>query len=209
MKPVISFVVLFLFVAASASAQLILGGQASLLNHDGNNQWGGGVQIKGLIGDRLAIGGIIRSYPKNLQSETSSISGENVTITSGNAITPVAGMIEYYFGKKSAVNPYLGTDAGVYFNHNYTVVNSDNVDVVNQDTKKAYFGIAPKAGLMIKTGGLFAIFAQAQYNFLFGSGDPENITVPGFGGASIETKPADKFWTFDAGILLRLKPAGK
>jgi len=209
MKPVISFVVVFLFVAVSASAQLILGGQASLLNHDGNNQWGGGVQIKGLIGDRVAIGGIIRSYPKNLQSETSSISGENVTITSGNAITPVAGMIEYYFGKKSAVNPYLGTDAGVYFNNNFTIVNSDNVDVVNENTKKAYFGIAPKGGLMIKTGGLFAIFAQAQYHFLFGSGDPENITVPGFGGASIETKPADKFWTFDAGILLRLKPAGK
>jgi outer membrane protein W len=209
MKPVVTFFVLFLFIAGSATAQLILGGQASLLNNEGNNQWGGGVQVKGLIGDRLAIGGIIRSYPKNLQSETGTIGGESVTITSGNAITPVAGMIEYYFGKKADFNPYIGTDAGLYFNRNFTIVNSDEVDVVNQDTKKTYFGIAPKAGFMIKTGGLFAIFAQAQYNFLFGSGDPEEITVPGFGGASIETKPADKFWTFDAGILLRLKPAGK
>ena len=108
MKRVITFVVVFMLVAGSASAQLILGGQASLLNQDGNNQWGGGVQIKGMIADRLAIGGIIRSYPKNLQSETTSISGENVTITSGNAITPVAGMIEYYFGKKSAVNLSAG-----------------------------------------------------------------------------------------------------
>lgn len=209
MKTVISFIALFVFAAVSASAQLILGGQASLLNQDGNNQWGGGVQIKGLIGDRLAIGGIIRSYPKNLQSETTTVDGESFNITSGNAVTPVAGMIEYYFGKESALNPYLGTDAGLYFNQNFTIVNSDNVDVVNQNTKKTYFGIAPKGGLMVKTGGLFAIFAQAQYHFLFGSGDPENITIPGFGGASIETKPADKFWTFDAGILLRLKAAGK
>jgi hypothetical protein len=209
MKTLISSLVLLLLIAGTASAQLIIGGQASLLDNDGNHQWGGGVQIKGLIGDRLAIGGIIRSYPKKLFSESGTIDGETVNITSGNSITPVAGLIEYYFGKKSAFNPYIGTDAGLYFNQNFTIVHSDNSDLVNQETKKTYFGIAPKAGFMLKTGGLFALFAQAQYNFLFGSGDPDNITVPGFGGASIETKPADKFWTFDAGILIRLKAAGK
>jgi len=208
MKTLITCLV-FLFIAGRASAQLIIGGQASYLDHDGNNQWGGGVQIKGLIGDRLAIGGVIKSYPKKLFSETATVEGEAVTITSGNSVTPVAGLLEYYFGKKNDFNPYSGTDAGLYFNQNFTIVHFDNTDIVNHETKTTYFGIAPKAGFMLKTGGLFAIFAQAQYNFLFGSGDPDNITVPGFGGASIETKPADKFWTFDAGLLIRLKAAGK
>jgi len=209
MKTLIASLVLFLLIAGTASAQLIIGGQASLLDHDGNNQWGGGLQIKGLISDRLAIGGIIRSYPKKLFTKSGTVEGEAVTVTSGNSITPVAGLLEYYFGKKNAFNPYIGTDAGLYFNQNFTIVHSDNSDLINNETKKTYFGIAPKAGFMLKTGDLFAIFAQAQYNFLFGSGDPDNITVPGFGGASIETKPADKFWTFDAGLLIRLKAAGK
>ena len=209
MKSTITILVLCLLLAGQASAQLIFGGQASILNNDGNSQFGGGVQIKALIKDRLAIGGIIRTYPKNLKSETGTIGGESVRITTGNSVTPVAGLIEYYFGKKSAVNPYIGTDVGLFFNRNFTVINSNNTDVVNQDSKKTYFGIAPKGGLMLKTGGLVALFAQAQYHFLFGSGDPDNITVPGFNGASFETRPADKFWTFDAGILLRLKAAGK
>lgn len=209
MKKTLCAFLLLLFVSLGASAQLIIGGQASYMSGDHAKQWGGGAQLKFLLGDRLAIGVIARSYPKNLKSENATIGGESVTVTSGNTVTPVAGMLEYYFGKESAINPYLGTDAGLYFNRNFTVINSSNTDIVNQDHKKTYFGVAPKGGLMIKAGGLFAIFGQAQYHFLFGSGDPDNITVPGFNGASWETKPADKFWTFDVGLLLRLRAAGK
>lgn len=209
MKRIFTLFVSLFALSAGASAQLIIGGQGSLLSNDGNHQYGGGVQVKAMIADRLAIGGVIRTYPKNLQSETGTIGGQTVKITTGNSITPVAGLIEYYFGKKSPLNPYLGTDVGLMFNRNFTIINSNNTDIVNQDSKKTYFSVAPKGGLMLKTGGLIALFAQAQYHFVFGSGDPDNITVPGFNGASFETKPADKFWTFDAGILLRLKAAGK
>lgn len=209
MKKMSLFFSVFMSLAFFAHAQVILGGSASLLSNDGNSQWGGGVQLKFMIAERLAIGGTVRAYPKNFAEENVNIGGTPSTVRSGNAVVPVAGMIEYYLGKNNNFQPYLGTDAGLYFNKNFTEISSGNTTVVNQETSKSYFGIAPKGGLQIKLGGLFAIFGQAQYHFLFGSGDPDKITVPGFGGASIETKPSDKFWTFDAGILLRLRAAGK
>lgn len=203
------FFIAFMFLAFFAHAQVILGGSASLLSNDGNSQFGGGVQLKFMLGDRLAIGGTVRAYPKNFEEEIINVGGTTGTLRSGNAVVPVLGMIEYYLGKNNNFQPYLGTDAGLYFNKNFTEFDSGNTTVINQENSKTFFGIAPKGGLQIKLGGLFAIFGQAQYHFLFGSGDPDKITVPGFGGASIETRPSDKFWTFDAGILLRLRAAGK
>ncbi|MGZ8536278.1 MAG: hypothetical protein ACXWV4_12145 [Flavitalea sp.] len=209
MKKMSLFFIAFMFLAVFAHSQVILGGSASLLSNDGNSQIGGGVQLKFMFGDRLAIGGTIRAYPKNFEEEIVNIGGSTGTLRSANAVVPVAGMIEYYLGKNNNFQPYLGTDVGLYFNKNFTEFDSGNTTIVNQENSKTYFGIAPKGGMQIKLGGLFAIFGQAQYHFLFGSGDPDKITVPGFGGASIETKPSDKFWTFDVGILMRLRAAGK
>jgi len=51
--------------------------------------------------------------------------------------------------------------------------------------------------------GPVGIFGQAGYNFLFGSGDKDNITVPGV-NSDLDTKPVDKFWTFDVGLFFKI-----
>lgn len=204
-KKVFSTAIATLLCIAAAKAQFILGAGASYLTGENAKIWGGGVQAKFMLADRIAIGATVKAFPKNYQEVNI---GSGTVHRYGNAVVPVTGMFEYYFGKDNDVQPYLGADAGLCFNKVFSQFTTGNTVIANQETQKTYFGAAPKAGLMIKTGGLFALFAQAQYTFLFGSGDNNNITVPGF-GSSIESKPADKFATFDAGILIRLKAAGK
>lgn len=199
---------LLLLTAPLLHAQLMLGGQASYLTGNNQNLWGGGVQVKALLGGRLAVGGILRTYPRSFTESTAGSSTGQLTIRSANTITPVLGTLEYYFGKESGVQPYIGLDAGLYLHRVFTEVNNNNTLVFNADEGKTYFGAAPKLGLLFKTGALIAPFVQAQYHANFGSGEGDNLTIPGVNNP-IQTKIANSFATFDAGILLRLKPAGK
>lgn len=196
-----------LLAGQSAKAQLMLGGQASYLTGDDQSLWGGGVQIKALLGKRVAIGGTIRSYPKSYSERT--IGGTTpTTIRTANTITPVLGTLEYYFGKDNGIQPYIGADVGLYLHRLFTQINSGNTLVLDTDDGQTYFGVAPKFGLLFKTGGLIAPFVQAQYHANFGSGEGDDITIPGV-NTPIRTKVANSFATFDAGIILRLRAAGK
>ncbi|OLY93310.1 hypothetical protein SAMN05444008_107111 [Cnuella takakiae] len=196
-----------LLAAPAAFGQLMLGGQASYLTGDDQNLWGGGAQIKLLVGQRIAIGATVRSYPKSYDERP--IGGTNPgTIRTANTITPVLGTLEYYFGKDNGIQPYIGADAGLYLHRVFTEINSGNTLVLDTDEGQTYFGIAPKFGLLFKTGALIAPFVQAQYHANFGSGEGDDITVPGITNP-IKTEIANSFATFDAGIIIRLRAAGK
>lgn len=192
-------------ITLSAKSQVQIGVNGGRLEGTGSSQWGFGAHVKYLFADKFAIGIAARGYPKNVKTENVNIGGANYKMAQGNTIVPVTASLDYYFGK-APVRPYVGADVGAYFRQHSVVVSQDNgsssTQIINNSDKKTFFGAAPRAGVNIELGPV-GIFGQAGYNFLFGSGDKDNITVPGF-TTNINTKPTDKFWTFDVGIFFKL-----
>jgi outer membrane protein W len=184
-------------------AQVQIGLHGSRLEGTGSSQWGGGGHVKFLLGDKLALGVGARVYPKDMKTEKSTINGTDYRVSRGNTIVPVTGSVDYYFGE-AMVRPYIGADAGAFFTqYNYSVVESDGSSAqFKTSNKKTYFGAAPRAGINIEFGAV-GLFGQAGYNILFGSGNEDDITVPGI-TADIDAKPTDKFWTFDVGLFFKL-----
>lgn len=202
MKKIILLTALSVALCLGTQAQLILGAHGSYLTgtqSELNNQWGGGLQVKGKVGNRLAVGGTVRSYFKNL-SETPVSGG---TIRQGNNVTNLSGMLEYYFGKK--VQPYIGADAGLYFTSYFIQGNSGSTGAIDIQDKNTYFGAAPKFGIQFNIGAI-SPFVQGQYHFLFGGGD--EVTIPGIGGTPIDAQTMDKFWTLDFGLLFQIGRVG-
>ena len=188
-----------------ANAQIQIGAQGSYLKGTGDNNttlWGGGAHAKFYLGQRLAFGGVVRVYPKNTSSET--IGG--TTYTSGDYITNVAGTFDILLGKKDQlIQPYIGADAGVSIN-NHTVTYTNNNQQVAVNNNKTFFLLSPKVGVNLGLLPSFGVFGQAQYNAAFGDGENlNNTTFP----SSFNTKPVDKYFTFDVGLYFRLTGAKK
>lgn len=197
-------VVIGLAVFTSYSySQVQIGLHGSRLEGTGSSQWGFGGNVKFLVADKFAIGVAARGYPKNMKSETFNYGGNNYKMLHGNSIVPVTASLDYYFGK-APVRPYLGVDAGAYFRQHIVSITQNNgsSSYYNTSDKKTFFGAAPRAGLNIELGPV-GIFGQAGYNFLFGSGSKDDITVPGI-TTGVDTKPTDKFWTFDVGLFFKI-----
>ena len=184
-------------VCTIGMGQVQLGVHGSRLNGTDADQWGAGINLKYLFQDHLALGGSVRYYPKNLKTDVYDVGGTKYSVQHGNVIVPVTGSIDYYFGK-APVRPYIGLDVGVYFTK-YVYSNSASY---NQSNNHAYFGVAPRAGLNVELGKSFGVFGQAGWNFLFGTGNEDHITVPGI-NTPLSTKATDDFWTFDLGILFK------
>jgi hypothetical protein len=190
--------VAFAAMAQTASAQFIIGVQGSYLTGNGSDtkgQFGLGVQGKAKISNRVALGGTLRTWLKNYHDHETGTG--STTVRSADATTQLAGMLELYFGDR--VQPYIGTDAGLYFTNTLVAVGS-NAEVSN---KKTLFGIGPKAGIQFNTG-FISPFVQAQYNFLFGGG--QDIQIPGISSLICTTQSS--FATIDFGILFQIGRVG-
>ncbi|MFT3946204.1 MAG: OmpW family outer membrane protein [Agriterribacter sp.] len=193
----------FSLFSLSAQSQVQIGVNGGRLEGTGSSQWGFGAHVKYLIADKFAIGVAARGYPKNVKTSDVSFGGNNYKMAQGNTLVPVTASLDYYFGK-APVRPYIGADAGAYFRQYVLTItqNNGNSSYYNTSDKKTFFGAAPRAGLNVELGPV-GIFGQAGYNFLFGSGDKNKITVPGV-NSDLDTKPADKFWTFDVGVFFKI-----
>jgi hypothetical protein len=193
--------ILAVLTAFSASAQFILGAQASYLSGSPNagTQFGFGAQGKVKLGNRVAVGGIFRTWLSNTNTTGSGSSA----VATADAMSQLAGTLELFLGSH-VVQPYIGTDAGLYFTNVHVTggAGSNNIDQTN---KKTYFGVSPKFGIQFNTG-FISPFIQAQYHWLFGGG--QDILIPGVGGAPIDAKSYDKFLTLDAGILFQIGRIG-
>jgi len=202
LKAVAVVIGLTVFTSYSYS-QVQIGLHGSRLEGTGSSQWGFGGNIKFLVADKFAIGVAARGYPKNMKSENFDYGGNNYKMLHGNSIVPVTASLDYYFGK-APVRPYLGVDVGAYFRQHVVSITQNNgsSSYYNTSDKKTFFGAAPRAGLNIELGPV-GIFGQAGYNFLFGSGSKDDITVPGI-TTGLDTKPVDKFWTFDVGLFFKI-----
>jgi hypothetical protein len=199
----LSATLILTFTAVVSYSQVQIGLHGSRLEGTNVSQWGFGGNVKFLIADKFAIGVAARAYPnKDMKTVDFSSGGNNYKMVKGNTIVPVTASLDYYFGK-APIRPYLGVDAGAYFRKQIVAISNaeGNSSAYNTTDKGTFFGAAPRAGLNIELGPI-GIFGQAGYNFLFGSGSKDNLSVPGF-NTDIDTKPVDKFWTFDAGIFFK------
>ncbi len=198
-----SFTLALLIFSSVSFSQVQLGLHGSRLEGTGSSQWGFGGHAKVLLADKVAIGIGVRGYPKDMKTENVTIGGTNYKVARGNTIVPVTGSVDYYFGE-GVLRPYIGADIGAYFTQYVFSMTENNGNSSFYDTKnrKTYFGAAPKVGLNVELGPV-GIFGQAGYNLLFGSGDKDDIMVPGI-TTGIDAKATDKFWTFDVGLFLKL-----
>jgi hypothetical protein len=205
MKKIYALASTLILLATAATAQVQIGVQGSYLKGTGDNNsslWGGGAHAKFYVGQHLAFGGAVRVYPKNTQAET--ING--TTYTSGDYLTNVSGSVDILLSKKDdLIQTFIGADAGVSFN-NHTVTYSNNGTQYAINNNKNFFLASPKIGVNVGLLPSFGVFGQAMYNLTFGNGkDLDNSTLP----QSLDTKPVDKYFTFDVGLYFRLVGAKK
>ena len=200
-------------MAASTTtfSQIQIGAQASYLKGGGTNStalWGGGAHLKFFIGDHIVLGGLLRIYPEKTSVENYSNSTGTYQASHADLLSNLMGTFDLLLGRSgSLTRPYIGLDAGISNSSRSTVITSPGFQSSSNENKQTFFMASPKAGFNVELSKGFGLFAQAQYNLTFGSGDPNNITVPGFDGNS--TTPVDKFFSFDAGIFFRFVRAGK
>ena len=194
-----------LLVSMGAYAQVQIGAQGSYLKGTGDNDaslYGGGVHAKFYLGQHLGFGGAVRVYPKNTKAQKIG----DTTYTSGDYITNVSGSFDILLGKKDdLVQPFIGADAGVSFN-NHSITKSNGSYQKIENNNQSFFLLSPKVGLNLGLLPSFGVFGQAMYNLTFGDGKNLNSnTFP----TSLNTKPVDKYFTFDVGVYFRLEPAKK
>jgi hypothetical protein len=197
--------------ALTSKAQIELAAQGSYLAGTGSNSnvklWGGGVHAKFFLGKNLAIGAIIRAYPKTSAQNTVGA----VSYTISNVVTNYAATLDYSLSKNdNAIQPYIGVDAGINAGNQIVKYNNSSTTAqsIENTNKQSHFLLAPKVGLNIGLGKTFGIFGQAQYNFAFGDNASNTTSVSGIPNP-ITTTPVSKFFTLDAGIYVRLVGANK
>ncbi len=194
-----------IFLGQACFAQLQFGASGSYMKGTGDNQtniWGGSLHARGFLGKNFAMGILLRSYPKTSGSENI----EGVDITTSDLLTHAAATFDILLAKNtSTIQPFIGTDAGLSFSNRLTTISSNSMQNVANENKQTFFLLSPKAGVNIGLGKTFGLFGQVQYNYTFGEGDPMDIgPIPN----PIQSKPVDRFWSYDAGIYVRLVGAG-
>lgn len=196
-----------IFMVQTASAQVQIGGNASYLKGTGDNDanlWGGGIHAKFFIGNRLALGGGFRTFPTTKEDVSQNGSSK---VRTTDALSQIYSSLDFLTSKKqSAIQPFVGVDAGVSISNRTILITSGSNTVIDQKNKSTFFYLAPKAGLNIAVSPAFGLFGQASYGLTFGDGETVNIgQLPN----PVETKPVDKFFIFDVGVYLRLTGAKK
>ena len=177
----------FLYGQASAQPSIALHGSYGFSDQGdiSNGLYGGGAQLRFFLGPRVAVGATAKLFTENLE-----ISPSTANIETSSSIIPVSGLIEYYFTDKG-IRPYLGTEAGIYFQK----LKSGNLEATASN-----FGVAPKIGLQIPLGKTFGLFAEGAYNIVFGN---ENSLTVG-SASNVNFNNSTKFFTLQAGIIIGL-----
>jgi hypothetical protein len=197
-----------LFTAIQSNAQIQIGAQGSYLKGTGDNKaslWGGGVHLKAYVGPFIALGGVVRTYPK----QTSKIEYQNQTVTTNDLVTNISGSADIILGsKKDLIQPFIGADAGVSINNQ--IVTTTNASQQNVDNKNSqtFFLLSPKAGINLGLLPAFGAFATAQYNLTFGNGNQQDVSINNTPNP-FKSTPVSKYFTFDIGVYFRLVGASK
>ena len=192
-------------ISSAAMAQVQLNASGTYLQTTGENNnrglWGGGLGAKFFLGDHFALGGVVHSFPK----KTSDITIGSTRYTTADVVTNAGASFDLLLNsKQSAIQPYIGTDAGVSWSSQTVSYTNNETQMFENKNTSTYFLLAPKAGVNIGLAPAFGLFGQAQYNFTFGDGEDVAINdVPN----PFTTEPVSKYFTFDVGVYFRLQGA--
>lgn len=194
--------------ALTSKAQVQLGVQGSYLSQIGGGNarlYGGGAHAKFFLGKNLALGAVVNAYPKT----SDKMSSGTTSYTVSNVVTNLAASIDYLLSKNnSAIQPYIGVDAGINAGNQIVTYKNANSQSVDNSSKESHFLLAPKVGVNVGLGQTFGLFGQVQYNSTFGNAGTRTITASGVPNP-ITTKPLNNAWVLQAGIFFRLVGANK
>lgn len=196
---------LVLGLAFTAAAQVGFGLHGSAvspsLNDDAietDTKFGGGAMIKFFIGPNVAIGGAAKYISTGYTRTGGSGVGSGIELV--GSMIPVTGTLDLYL-TRTALRPYIGVEAGPYFNRSDFFVNGDEVG----GTNVTRLGAAPKAGLLFALGGV-GIFAEGQYHFIFGSDDVTNVNTT---VNNANFRNPTKLWGINFGLLFGIPKTGE
>lgn len=180
-----------LLTITSAQAQFSVGVHGSLASGDAQGSetfYGGGVNAKIFLSSKLDIGVGIKAFGENRKFQAA---GQTLEYSAG--IIPITGMIDYYF-TDGFLRPYIGGEVGVYATGYRIKFNGQETSKINSTN----VGVAPKAGLMLALGNL-GIFAEADYNIMFGNKDG-SANVGGIGNVNFDK--TTKFFMVNVGVQI-------
>lgn len=124
---------------------------AGYLNAKGNQLdlgvWGGGVAVKGLIGNNFSIGVGVRAFPK----KEGEYNVGNTRILRTNNVFQAYVPIEYLIANKSSTfQPYIGADLGLqHTNTTWADIQGTSSEFVKRGTKRPTFIQLPKLDLIL------------------------------------------------------------
>ena len=184
------------------NAQIQFGIHGSRLISE-RGDWGGGVFFKGFVGDNLAAGASVKVYPKRFSTETKQYGNTNYRQSQGDLFIPVTGSLDIFL-TNGLFRPYIGSDVGLYYNkYFYRLDNdTDGQNIYSYDRSKSYFGVGPRFGFAVQSG-IIGLFAQFQYNYLFGTNKQGELFVPGI-NSNVTINPIRSFTSVDVGVYFRI-----
>ncbi len=158
-------IVLITFLSSSSYAQFQLTTSGSRLtftntaNSLDQGRWGAGATARYFIKPRLAVGLNTRYYVDRSVSTYGMI-----TSRSKISLAVITGQGEYFL-TTSALQPYVGLEAGLYRVHfNLDYIGQPNSNAIS--TTSALFSIGPKAGLHYTITPRFGLNLDASYQIL-------------------------------------------
>ncbi|HEV7349702.1 outer membrane beta-barrel protein [Telluribacter sp.] len=173
----------------SASAQFSVGVQGGVFKSTADNAKsypGGGINLKYFVTENVALGVAGRIYSERLNYD---FSGGPTRFV--NNITPVTLTADFLLSP-GIVRPYLGADAGIYF-QNFRVNQNDNQLI---RTSASNFGVAPRGGLLFDFGSV-GVQAEVVYHAIFANQN-NNLRV---NEAGINIDQTNNFWGANVGLV--------
>lgn len=175
---------------------------AGYLNAKGNQLdlgvWGGGVAVKGLIGNNFSIGVGVRAFPK----KEGEYNVGNTRILRTNNVFQAYVPIEYLIANKSSTfQPYIGADLGLqHTNTTWADIQGTSSGIRQTRYKKTYVYTAPKVGFNFGISPSIGLFGEVSYGLTFGDNDNE-INL---GTSTFTDGPAGKHFLGQAGLYFRI-----
>jgi outer membrane protein W len=126
--------------------------------------WGPGATFRYFINPNVAIGLNTRYFTRNDSYQYGNVSASN----RGSALSG-AGQVEYFFTTKSALQPYVGAEIGVYHNWYKTEYIAGGTPISSRGNDSNLL-LGPKAGLQYAITPTAGLSLDASYQFLVGRG---------------------------------------
>lgn len=126
--------------------------------------WGPGATFRYFVSPNLAVGLNTRYFTRS-----NSYQYANVSATQRGSALAGTGQVEYFFTTKSALQPYLGAEIGVYHSWYKTEYSVSGVQSSSRSNDSNLL-LGPKAGLQYAVTPTVGLSLDASYQFVIDRG---------------------------------------